>query len=259
MGIILQIAHPNDILANQWKAVDEISHENDIEQYLESPSFDYSAGTCFRAIKSKKIVYSAILKEQGYIAVGPETKFMDENWSNEMVDDYSPGIRKMDLFDRYSKIHGPELLDGLHEMVYEKDAIRAMCACVKAALSYCPTKERLPYRLVSAVERWLTRPSNAKESNLFTLGEACEDRGNIFYNEDNVVYPGFTNENIWRVHHAASYLAATDDYQTEFLSINYAESALIDKTTSQRSKIIGDEIRKALPFHLIVQRILALE
>lgn len=247
--IILEIAHPNDVAAQKWRKVDKIAYKKEIAQYLSSPSFDHEIGTCVRARNGTSIIYSGIFTKDACVDVGPKSDFIDREWSNA-TSTTTPNVYKMDLFDRYVNIQGAELFEGIMQMVSDEDDLRALSACASLVFPYLPASETLPMELVGFMQTWLATPSpmeNQKEiKKIYTLSKRCKER--------QAVIRDFGGSNVVEIYSMAVSLASSiDNGEESFHALIHIYNTLTDMHSNERSLMIGNKIREAIPFHIVAQ------
>lgn len=241
--IKIEIAHPNDVTTNEWTKVEEISSVKQIQDHLDSPSFDVESGTCVRIRQSRMILYSGIYNGKSWIDVGSDSVFINDRWSDRFS--VSPKkMNQMDLFSRYTLLGGDVLLDGISILVPEMTILKASLECFKFALSHLTSEPFLYRKLVFKIERWMVSDmpmSNSGDiSKIMKIGDQC-------YRD------GIETERTLYNMGAAAHCLSSISVETSIETLEYLRLALKNLHLKKPKTILGDEIRKVIPFHEIVR------
>lgn len=73
MTYFLQIAHPNDVLSDQWQSIELLHHFSELEDHLAAPTFTTYKGLVVRLIRNDEYAYVGIHDGNQFVNVGRST------------------------------------------------------------------------------------------------------------------------------------------------------------------------------------------
>lgn len=80
--MIVQIAHPNEIILGRWQRVAEVSSLQEAMEQIESPSFEWYEGLCVRVRENNKNIFDGIYVNSHVVNVGPRSDILYvHSWS----------------------------------------------------------------------------------------------------------------------------------------------------------------------------------
>lgn len=239
MTFLVDIAHPNDIVHAGWQRVDEVEN---LEDLLNSPTFDWFPGLCVRAVKDHCKVYSGVFSQDACVDVGPRSYAL-KKWWRRFDRESATQLGPLDLFDRWAHCtNALWLIGGSRDMMTRSRITKVGCACVRDVLKFIPSDEKRALRAVEYAEECAMK-------NDFSIQECRKLSLHAF------------NASDWHRSYQASYAARAAStaarlmMEPEQIGACLNECAMASDNYDKAQTDLANTIRDNVPFHEIVEAV----
>lgn len=230
MKYFLQTCHPQDFTKDAWVTVETLSRREDLEDHLQSPSFEWNHGLLVRFVDQRGlVVHQGIFGSMECVDVGPYSAVMKSTQFGVGIMRHQYG--RLSFLDAYKNcIQGGWLIIALHPFMSTKTLIRFL-------VDQC----RIMYDL--------TQSDVYVVHGLHNLDLWLDDK--LSYED-----LGFKSEPAYPLARAVyeTYQSITSPNQSETV-IEILSRVGESYTSDQFKKRIADDIRSMIPLYEIVIRL----
>lgn len=252
--MILEIAHPNEAIQNQWTKADEF--DDHFIDHLSSPSFDVYHGLCVRAKEQSttKVIYTGIYNDSECVDVGFHSDVMARNSFDLTMNSRGFATGKS-WIECWSTMPYPDaLIYSIDRAINQQRLVSVMIQCVEEALSFVRELQSAKTLLV-ALRAWTQGARNEA-----IIDELVADI-DILLSAENISQFAYQEQHILiALFQFGKYITTNRSYVSRmFLALIWAgiPNAVYDSTAryDRRRRKIADDIRRLIPFHEIAEKL----
>lgn len=226
MRYFIKVCHPNEVIDRKWRTVDEFSHIDELASHLSSPSFDWYPTLCVRVVDNEHVIlYDGIFNQTECVNVGPASEVMMKSKWPEKLRAFN------DYMTMWSEVQDAEqLMFAVQDFLPREYIIAARIAIAKTALRLHP-RSRFLKEAIEAYETTAVTGSHPRYGSLMNLLASTPMTDRI-------------GDSAFVIYHTLSIGAISLDR-----CARYAERLYVNQS------IVPDALRKAIPFHVIAEKI----
>lgn len=106
MSFVIEIAHPNDVLKDEWTPVDSFDDPRELDDHIASPSFTWERTTIVRVFQDDEIVYVGIYSDKECIRI-------DNDGEDSIIDIWRNSTEPSNLIDAISAVVDRKFMIGV--------------------------------------------------------------------------------------------------------------------------------------------------
>lgn len=155
MSYIIEITHANDVVSNIWKTVDRLESIEQIQDYIASPSFEWSAGTVVRVVGDEYgILHNTLAyNDRECVDVSYNSDaYKKSKWTYSGIERELLGRSIPSQWVHCS--HAGLMFSGIFCVSPLKTKIDALCACGDLVMPYVRKNKEKCQALLNTVRRY---------------------------------------------------------------------------------------------------------
>lgn len=129
----IQICHPNDLFANGWKTVEQISASSNYKEYITNPNFETFEGLLVRVVSGTFHIYDGIYGVHKPVDVSQRSALMkNTEWTRESSSSFR--LVKGKSFPQFWMVwdEAPQMIDIIRNLIPRKTLVNALVQCIRA-------------------------------------------------------------------------------------------------------------------------------
>lgn len=253
---VIEIAHPNDAVLNQWTVVDSVANRDELFDILRAPTFDVQEHLIVRTRGFHVLYHLAVYHQENWISLLANTQVPKLNrWDfNLDIENFS---RDKNLIEQWTLCeNAAAMLYYARNKTTRAHLVQAACACARTSVHMIPERyEKAIFALQKAEEWSLTQYS---KSEVRWLAEEARRMTNEMATE--------VTPSVWAACDACTLAAECVNHDSKTKACGAATQTAMSyayghadptRCADAQLLILADVVRKAIPFHEILASCLA--